>query len=397
MVAWIVTCVFAGATASVQSQEYSPVVEDRVEAGGVQAPLADAAAERRGGWDLDAVISAAYDDNIFLSASEPESDLVIRLSPSAAYRQGDAKEGEGFSVKAGYRPTAVMYVRNGSESRIDHQALAEAGWRGKATRLVYSGAVQKLGDATAETGRPTDRVEFENEIRVAWIPREKVTLEFAGADERTNYSDPAFFDSSKTAGQVALRYAYSPKTEVGVIYQISRFKVDGTGPQHAQGLAGSIAWQPREKIRFNVVAGAERRKTDNGTSVNPVLEGRMEWKPREETGVYLAAYMREEASAFYAGQNYSVRGVTGGITQRLGGKWSIQLDGGYESNRYEVVSGSGTGGREDQIWFVRPAFVRSIGTGSEVSFFYRVSDNQSNDPSFGYAQRMIGMELNHKF
>lgn len=397
MVVWLVSCLLTGAGSSSFAQEYSPVVDDRVESGDVQPPVVEDHTERAAGWDLGMVIAAAYDNNIFLSSKNAESDVVVRAAPSVAYSKGDAMEGEGGFVKAGYRPTAVFYSDFGSENRIDHQAVATAGWRGKLTKVVYNGAIQKLGDATADTGRPTDRLEFENELRVAWIPREKVTLEAAVGSRQRDYADPEFYDSGKNYGEVAMRYTYSPKTELGVIYQIGRFKVDGTGPQDTQQLKGNIVWQPREKIRVDLQAGAEHRKTDNGSSTNPVLEGRLEWKPRKETELYVTAYMREEASAFYAGQNYGVKGVTAGVSQRLGGKWSAKLEGGFERNSYEVVSGTGSDGREDRIWFVRPALTYRIGDQSDLSFFYRASDNSSTDPAFGYDQNMIGVEFNHKF
>jgi hypothetical protein len=397
MVAGLVFCMMAESGPFASAQEYSPVVDDRVESGDVQPPIVEPETERRGGWDLGAIISAAYDDNIFLSSSKAESDMVFRVAPTIAYTKGDEKEGEGVFVKAGYRPTGVVYSEHGSENRIDHQALAIAGWRGKLTTITYSGVIQNLGDATAETGRLTDRLEFENEIRAAWIPREKITLEVAGGNRQSDYADPTLYDSGKTYGEVAVRYTYSPKTELGLIYQIGRYNVDGTGPQETQQVKGNIVWQPREKIRVDLEAGAEHRKTDNGTSVNPVLEGRIEWKPRKETEIYVTAYMRDEASSFYAGQNYQVKGATVGVSQRLGGKWSARLEGGFEKNTYEVVSGSGSDGRNDRIWFVRPALVYRIGGESDLSFFYRVSDNSSTEPTFGYEQQMIGLELNHKF
>lgn len=397
MVVGLVFCMMAESGPFASAQEYSPVVDDRVESGEVQPPVVEPETERPSGWDLGAIISAAYDDNIFLSSRNAESDMVFRVAPTIAYAKGDEREGEGAFVKAGYRPTGVVYSGNGSENRIDHQGLAIAGWRGKLTSITYSGIIQKLGGATAETGRLTDRVEFENEIRAAWIPREKITLEVAGGNRQSDYSDPTLFDSAKTYGEVAVRYAYSPKTELGLIYQIGRFKVDGTGPQDTQQVKGNIVWQPREKIRVDLEAGAEHRDADNGTSVNPVLEGRIEWKPRKETEIYVTAYMRQEASSFYAGQNYQVNGATAGVSQRLGGKWSAILEGGFEKNTYEAVSGNGPDGREDRIWFVRPALVYRIGGESDLSFFYRVSDNDSSEEAFGYEQQMIGLELNHKF
>jgi hypothetical protein len=397
MVVWLASMIMACPASSVFSQEYSPVVEDRVEAGAAQAAETGAPVERRGGWDLGLVISAAYDDNIFLSSTRPESDMVFRVAPSIAYAKGDEKEGEGGFVKAGYRPTLVVYASNGAENRIDHEALAVAGWRGKVTRVTYSGVIRKLGDATAETGQPTDRLEFENEIRGAWIPREKITLEMAAGNRQSDYSDPSLYDSSKTYGEIALRYTFSPKTELGLVYQIGRLRVDRSDHQDTQQITADLVWQPREKIRVKIEAGAEQRKVGGRTEVNPVLEGRVFWAPREGTELYLTGYMREEASSYYAGQNYSVRGLTAGISQRFNQTWSAKLEGGYERNSYQQVSGSGTAGRNDRIWFIRPALVCHIADESELSFFYRISDDHSSDSAFGYEQQMLGVELNHMF
>ena len=64
-------CLLAACQSSVVcAQEYLPVVEDRVDTGVEQAPLVvdEPAVDERGGWDLGILISAAYDNNIFLSA-----------------------------------------------------------------------------------------------------------------------------------------------------------------------------------------------------------------------------------------------------------------------------------------------------------------------------------------
>jgi hypothetical protein len=396
MVVRLALCMMASA-ASVPAQEYATVVDDRVVADDVQpAPVADTA-KLRGGWDLDAVISMAYDDNIFLSSRNPESDMIYRVAPTVAYTKGEEKEGEGGYVKAGYRPTGVIYTENGSENRIDHQAAATAGWRGKLTSITYNCAFQQLGDATADTGRPADRYEYQNAVRLAWIPREKVSLELAAGNNGTNYKDALYFDSSNNYAEVAARYTYSPKTQLGLIYQIGRFKVDGAGAQHTQQFKGDIVWQPREKILVRLEAGAEHRKSDNGTEVNPLMQGRLAWKPREGTELFVTGYMREEASAFSAGQNYSVRGATAGVSQRIRGNWSASLEGGYEKNSYQQVSGSGAAGRKDHIWFIRPALNYRFSKASDISLFYRASDDSSSDPAFGYEQQMIGLELNHKF
>ncbi len=404
MVVLVLAIFTADIQTSLSAQEISPIMDDRVDYGvdsGIEtapaAPLVRQDEVKRGGWELGAVISAAYDNNIFLSAKKPVSDMVFRIGPTVAYTKGDAKEGEGGFIQLAYRPTAVIYAKNDSDNRVDQQALLTAGWQGKVSRLVYKGGIQKLGDATADTGGQTDRLEFENELRAAWLPREKVILELAVGNKQSDYSDPTLFDASKTYCEVAARYAYSPKTELGLVYQVARFKVRGSADQDTQQLTGVIDWQPREKVRVNLKAGAEYRKVGSDSQVNPVLEGRADWTPREGTNLYLTAYQRQEASAYYAGQIYNLKGVTAGVSQRLRGNWTARLEGGVEKASYSRVSGSGPSGRDDRIWFVRPALEYEISDKANIVLFYRATDNSSSDAAFGYGQQMAGIEFNYQF
>lgn len=397
MVIRMIACLSAVVLSPVRAQEVSTVVNDRVEPNVEAVPVVPESGLRNGGLELGAVIAAAYDDNIFLSRSKPESDTVIRVGPAVAYAAGDATDGEGGFVRLAYRPTAVSYTEHSSDNRIDHEAAITAGWRGKASKLTYTGAARKLGGATADVGRQTDRVELDNELRAAWIPREKVTVEVAAGATRSDYADPVLFDSGRTYGEIAVRYAYSPKTEVGLAYQAGRFDVDGADSQSTQQVTATLDWQPREKIRVNLKAGAEHRRTEIGSDVKPVAEGRVEWAPREGTKVFATGYQREEASAYLAGQNYRLKGATAGVSQRLGEKWTAKLEGGRESASYNRVSGLGASNRKDTIWFVRPALEYRITDEFDISFFYRISDNRSTSADFGYEQRMAGVELNYQF
>lgn len=388
----------------VQAQQINPVVDDRVDFGLVSnvetvplAPLVEDDGKKSPGWELAASISAAYDSNIFLNATDEVSDQVYRIGTIIAYKQGDPLETEGAFIDVAYKPTAILFKERGTDNRIDHQALWLAGWRGKVTTFSYKGGLQKLGDATADTGEQANRTVLENEVRAAWAAREKLTFELAAGASQTAYESPSFFDSSNAFGEIVIRYAYSPKTQVGIAYQVSRFDVDGASPQNVQQLTGNISWQPREKIQISLQAGAENRKTDNGTQINPVFEGRIDWGPREGTKLYLTAYQKQQASAFLLGQNYKALGMTAGISQRVGRQWTALLEGGRETTTYTRVSGEGPSGREDQIWFVRPALEYKITDDIKVALFYRVSKNSSNNPLFGYDQNLAGIEFNYQF
>ena len=231
------------------------------------------------------------------------------------------------------------------------------------------------------------------------FPERKSRWKWRRATGRSDYSDPAFYDSSKTYGEVAVRYTYSPKTELGLIYQIGRFKVDGTGAAgHPAGDGQHRLAAAREDPRESRGRRASTGSPTTVPTVNPVLEGRIDWKPRKGTEVFVTAYMREEASAFYAGQNYQRAAARRpGFPSASAGNgppsWKAATRGTPTSRFPEPARAGGTtaSGSSARRW---PA---EFGEESDLSFFYRVSDNSSNDPAFGYDQQMLGVELNHKF
>lgn len=342
-------------------------------------------------------ISAAYDDNIYLSPVRPQGDLVARLSPAVTYRRGNAQLEEGGYLSFAYRPTAVIFAENNDNDRIDQEAAWEAGWRGEAIAVAYSGSARRLGDAIADVGTLTDRSELANGVRIAWSLQEKTQIEFAAGAESSRYDAAGFADSDMTWGEVALRYAYSPKTQLGLIHRAGRFEVDAAGAQTVQRTTGRIEWNPTRKIAVDVEAGIEHRSYDRGSSNTPVVEARVGWSLQEGTEIYVNGYRRQEASAFLTGQNFVQGGVGLGIVQRLGDKWTGRIEGGFERADYRRVSGSGPAGRVDRIHFIRPSLEYRFTDDFSMGLFYRYSENRSNDAAFGFENHSVGVEMGRRF
>lgn len=391
------TALWSSVILTVHGQEVSSAVDGRVEAGPVLEAVAPSDEERRGGLDLGVVVSAAYDTNIYLSSTNPTGDMVYRVGPSVAYTQGDSTDGVGGYIQVAYQPTGVSYASEKSNNRIDQSAAAIAGWKGKVSKITYKGVGQILGDATADTGTQTERLELENEIRGAWTVREKVSLEAAVGGWQTKYQNSALVDSGQVYGETAVRYAYSPKTEVGVACRAGSLKIENAASQTIQQLTGSLVWQPREKIRITLDGGAEARDSGSGSDVNPVVNARIDWTPREGTRWFVTGYQRQDVSALNDGQIYSVKGGTAGFSQRLGGNWTALLDAGYEVADYIPDSSTGAPSRTDKIWFVRPALNYQFSDELDGSLFFRASDDNSTDSAFGYEAATTGLELNYKF
>lgn len=391
------TCLWVAQSTCVQSQEVVSIVSDRVESADMNVPNLTNDEQRRGGLELGVIVLAAYSTNTFLSRDNPVPDSVFRVGPAISYTQGDSKEGEGGYIQFAYQPTGVIYGKSKSNNRIDQAAALSAGWRGKLSKLTYTGTAKKLGDAIPDTGVRSDRIELESELRAAWILSEKILLEVAAGGSSSNFENPELVSSGRLYGEVALRYAYSPKTQVGLAYRAGQLKIETADDQATQQLSGSIDWQPREKISVKFEGGAEMRRFEGGTKTNPVVKARIEWLPREETKLFLTAYQRNEVSALNQGQVFNVKGVTAGISQRLGSKWTAKLETGFEKASYLAVQSNGFPSRNDEAWFINPSLIYLISDECEISLFHRTSSNTSSDQNFGFDDALTGLELNYQF
>lgn len=351
---------------------------------------------RREGFRLGVEMSIAYNDNIFLSATAPEADFVSKVTPTIVYSKGDPGAGGGF-MEFAYRPSAVLFVENSGENRVDHDTTLAIGYDGAKSSIVYRGAYRQLGDATPETGARADRSEYESEVRAAWNATAKVQLEAAVAVTGADYDDRTLADSNSTTGELAVRYAYSEKTELGVEFSSGSVEVDGAPKQDFQRVVTRLTWKPREKWTVNLGIGAEKRDYSNGSDSFGVFDAQVDWTPREGTSLFVAAYRREDVSAVFAGQNIEVTGIKGGIRQKLGERWEGTLETGYEINDYKSVSAGAVGGRSDGVFFIQPGVEYTLSDRFKMGMYYRYGTNDSNNAAFGYDNHQIGLNLKYEF
>lgn len=377
-----------------------PIPDDRIDdrIGGVEwtAPRDELAEPPDEGWDLAVVLEVAYDDNIFLSTTAPETDLVVTVTPKIGYIAGRA-DAEGAYLRAAYQPSLVLYAENSDETRIDHRFEAEGLVRGKKSSLGFKGRIDRLGGATAEIGAAIDRTEYAAELRAAWQPKEKVAIEIAAGVQGSDYDNRLLSDSELSYLEAALRYAYSPKTEVVLAVAGGTVEVDRAPDQDFQRATARLAWKPREKLSIDVEAGIERRDYSTGSDTFPVAEGRVTWLPREGTEVFLAGYLREESSAIFPGQNIEIAGAKVGLAQDIGRQWTARLETGYESNTYKRVSGFGAAARDDAVFFIQPGVEYRVNEHLRLGAFYRYERNDSNAAAFGYDVNRVGIDASYEF
>jgi len=158
-----------------------------------------------------------------------------------------------------------------------------------------------------------------------------------------------------------------------------------------------MEWKPREKIALDLEGGVEHRTFDTGSSNKPVVEAKIAWTPVAGTQLSMGGYRRTEASAYFAGENYDVSGLSAGVSQRLGKQWSALMEVGVENASYSRVSGSGPANRRDRIVFLRPSLRYQINDDCQLEWFYRYERDNSNQSGFGYGNHTVGIRFGYQF
>ncbi|MDP0489986.1 MAG: hypothetical protein Q7Q71_02905 [Verrucomicrobiota bacterium JB023] len=348
----------------------------------------------REGLDLGLVTSVAYDDNIFQSSSDKRGDLVVQVEPQIGWTAGKRREDW---VRIAYEGAAVIYLKESEDSRMDHRVLVEGGFKRKRIAVAYSGTWARLGSPSADLGGQSDRQEWEMNGAVAFEPKGKWSYEVFGRKRAIDQESPAVADLWESSVGVTAKHRFSPKTRFEVGLETGETEVDGTDSQQLQRLRGEVFWAPRAKFNLSLGGGVEYRDYQVGSGWDPYLAARAEWLPRSSTAFYLEAYRREESSVALIGENYTLTGLRAGVSQKLKDGWSAGLEFGRESADYFAVDGSADSGREDVITFIRPSVRYRFGDESELIFLYQWSENDSTDPSYGYANNQLGVSLNYRF
>jgi hypothetical protein len=349
----------------------------------------------REGFSVSVIASLAYDDNIFQTAKDAKEDFVAQVSPRVAYTKGQ-RTGRAW-VSLAYEGTAVAYLGDRGENRVDHLVTAEASLRKKALVFAYSGSWAKLGTPSADVGGATKRTEWRNRASLGWEPRSRTSAELFAEWSRVDQEESSLFDIKERMAGVAVRYRYSPKTLMELAWRMGEVDVEGADTQDVQRFTGQVRWQPRPKIGLNVEVGGEYRDYGTRTDWSPVFAARLNWSPRGGTDLYLEGYRREEASAYSGGENYTVKGVKAGVSQRLRGAWTGGLEAGHETSDYFDVTGTGSADRKDRITFIRPSLEYRFQEGYELKFFYQWAENDSSEPDFGYTNQEMGVTMNYTF
>lgn len=366
---------------------------------------------RRFHYGLQLTVRGVWDDNIFISHTNRESDYYFAIEPQITLGVGDIEGRSRSYLRLDYMPSAILFVDHSDEDAFNQLIHLEGGYDSGRLRLslfedialLESANLNSIIDTTGlwanlDASAPTRVNIFNTRLTAQYDLTGKLYLQ--GEFDSYTYFYPNNLSDYTIDGGLYLYYNWLPKVSVGIGGTFGYNWVDDPTPnQTFEQVNARLNYQATAKLGVYASAGAEFRQFDGnrGTYTTPVFEVGLTHHPFEGTTINLAAGRRIYNSGFLAGQDFANTYVTGRFQQRLFHRLYFGLGGGYENSDYFAAANNVSAPRNDDYWFVEPSLDVLITRWLSAGVYYLHREDNSNVDFFSFDDNQVGVRATVRF
>jgi hypothetical protein len=364
----------------------------------------------------------AYDDNIFNTENETESDFITVISPGIQLTvPGTDQPAEAivtdtttpggltfgrftdrsyrrFRAYAGYAPWFQFYANNSDENVVNHYAQAglQYNLRSGLSFDLVNRFVKDYDRIYANRSTQIDQYISNLFNLIATYP---VSPKFSlRADYTNNFIDylddeiNGFRNRTDNSGAAYVFYQFKPKTSafVELRYTDIDYDIDNDRDGDLQNAFGGLSWDITAKSRGRFRAGYGLRRYDEPVfedSDRFVFDGSMDYRFSPKTRLDLGLYHRIEESTETLYEDLLTTGAALTYPQALRHNLDFEFELSYRLENYR-------GGdpdlidlpdRDDNVWFVSPSLTYTFSRwlSGSVAYLYRARNSDVPLNSFG--------------
>jgi hypothetical protein len=371
-------------------------------------------------WGVRLTVRGVYDDNIFLSHFDRQSDWYVAIEPAITIGYGEIVQRQGTYIRLDYAPSIFLYTDHSDVNSVEHLIRLEgqAGFGRlqvgvsqdvqilNGTRLDRSGldasAVSIAGSINAGVSGDTDAQFYLTNLGASYDLTEKTFISTGFTYSRRDFN--TLISSDEIRGNLFFNYKYNPRLAIGIGGSGGVSSVDG-GPDETfeQGLL-RVQYQATGKIALNASAGVEVRQFDNSAGdgsrddhLSGVYEIGATYQPFDGTVITLRGSSRVLNSANVANADFLATNVLLGVRQRLLQRVYLGFTAGYEHAHYfTTVPGVGLS-RDDNYYLIEPAVDVMVTRWFTVGAYYLYRTNDSPIARFDYYENQFGMRASFTY
>ena len=374
----------------------APLLPEGAEAMNLEAGEIIGSAKR---WTFSLEARSIYDDNIFLSPKGKEQgDVVFLLTPSVAYRRGDAAGRRESYLVASYSPSASFFLDHSGENSVDHTVRADLQKKFGKFTVGLDGRYQRLSGATVELSDRVDRNEAGARLRSRYEFSGRTSVEASAAWNAVDYSDSAFSNYTEWVAETFVGYQATGRTRLAVGGAVGTMDVDGGSSQDFGRVLVKATTDATGKLTLDAKGGVEFRNTGAGSQTTPVFTVTAEYRPTARTSVGGMLYREVTASGSVTDENVTRTGAAVRVQQKFGSHLTAAIEAGFEQLNYESSeAGAPDSGREDEYFFVRPSLRYEFTEGRRAEIYYSLRKDDSSVSEFDFEANQTGLALAFDF
>jgi Putative beta-barrel porin 2 len=343
-----------------------------------------------------------YDSNVFLGATkagQATDDFLYTLGARANFTLGDAVSKAESYLSLSYQPQVVVFQNNPSENALDHDVHFMGQKRWARTALGADLRFQQISGSTVELSDRVGRQVASGKIMAAYGWTEKLKIDTSLHYTSTQFQEAGFNDSEEISHETFVEYLATVKTRLAAGFGWGQLNVDGPlgGSQDFQRALIRLTTDVGGKLSFNARGGMEFRQFESGGSQTPIFGIGIEWKPKEGTSFRLDATRSVEASGSASGSNVTRTGLVIGARQRLGSRFTLGLDAGWDTYSYSVATAglAAQAAQGNDSFFIRPSLSYQLRDDwrAELWFAFRTVDSSSAGGDYDVQQAGINFRF----
>ena len=210
----------------------------------------------KGGFAVGVAADAGYDSNIFLSAEDPESEVLSALSASITYLS-DPEGGARVALTATYAPSMRAYVNNTDLNGFDQRGDMSITFTGsKSTFSAYT-KYNEIAGSDRLTGVFVDGMLINSGAVGSYQIAPRTTL-FCGLSAAvSDYETDDLVGAEIYSAELGAMWDASERLRVGPSIRYSLATSDITGDQNAWGFLVNAGYRAGQRIQLRGSLGLE--------------------------------------------------------------------------------------------------------------------------------------------
>lgn len=341
--------------------------------------------------------SLVYDDNIFISHTNKQSDVIWTIAPSVTIGAGDYREQEANLLTVSYTPSFILFTDHSSNNAVDHDAQFKGQWRPGGWKFDLTQRYENYSGAVVDVGNRVNRQIYTTSLAAQYEVSPRTSVELDAHQAINNYERLNSFNEWVVGPWVD--YEVMPLLKAG--FGISAGFVDvtpGANQTYQQALL-RVGYSLTELVDLRASAGGEVREFQGGQKdrYNPVFTIGATYRPLENTSFKLDAYRRSQTSVITVNNNYTLTGFSAGIRQVLFENYALNLTGGYENSDYTSNVKGGAANRNDNYFFTQIAADWNVLDRLTVGAYYQFRSNDSTDATHSFDNHQAGLNVGYRF